>query len=85
MIQLIRIIGRSLGNLGHLSFVLFIVLFIFAVIGMQLFRNDYLKFFNYGAEVSLVFSFSFGVRGQKWAKVSVDTAVCVHRVLLDLL
>ena len=50
--KLIRIIGRSLGNLGHLSFVLFIVLFIFAVIGMQLFRSDYLKFFNDGQEVN---------------------------------
>ena len=40
---LIKIIGNSMGSLGNLTFVLIIILFIFAVVGMQLFREAYDK------------------------------------------
>lgn len=43
--KLLRIIARSLGNLGHLTLVLIIVLFIFAVVGMQLLRSEYDRHF----------------------------------------
>ena len=38
---LIGIIGRTLGALGNLTFVLAIIVFIFAVMGMQLFGQYY--------------------------------------------
>lgn len=38
---LIGIIGRTLGALGNLTFVLIIIIFIFAVMGMQLFGHNY--------------------------------------------
>ena len=38
---LIGIIGRTLGALGNLCFVLAIIIFIFAVMGMQLFGDSY--------------------------------------------
>jgi len=38
---LIGIIGRTMGALGNLCFVLMIVIFIFAVMGMQLFGANY--------------------------------------------
>uniref|UniRef100_H2ZPT9 Sodium channel protein n=1 Tax=Ciona savignyi TaxID=51511 RepID=H2ZPT9_CIOSA len=38
--KLLRIIGRTLGQLWHLTLVLFLVLFIFAVVGMQLLRDS---------------------------------------------
>ncbi len=38
---LIGIIGRTLGALGNLTFVLAIIVFIFAVMGMQLFGDNY--------------------------------------------
>ena len=38
---LIGIIGRTLGALGNLTFVLGIIVFIFAVMGMQLFGDAY--------------------------------------------
>ena len=40
---LIGIIGRTLGALGNLCFVLAIIIFIFAVVGMQLFGPNYSK------------------------------------------
>ena len=39
--KLLRIIGRSLGNVWNLTFVLLIMLYIFAVIGMQLLRANF--------------------------------------------
>uniref|UniRef100_H2ZFQ9 Sodium channel protein n=1 Tax=Ciona savignyi TaxID=51511 RepID=H2ZFQ9_CIOSA len=39
--MLIKIIGNSMGSLGNLVLILFILLFIFAVVGMQLFREKY--------------------------------------------
>nr|BAA04133.1 voltage-gated sodium channel [Halocynthia roretzi] len=39
--MLIKIIGNSMGSLGNLTLILIIVLFIFAVVGMQLFRERY--------------------------------------------
>ncbi|KAL4238010.1 hypothetical protein ACF0H5_002721 [Mactra antiquata] len=39
--MLISIVARTLGALGNLTFVLAIVIFIFAVMGQQLFSNDY--------------------------------------------
>uniref|UniRef100_H2ZPU6 Sodium channel protein n=1 Tax=Ciona savignyi TaxID=51511 RepID=H2ZPU6_CIOSA len=44
--KLLRIIGRTLGQLWHLTLVLFLVLFIFAVVGMQLLRDSYLTYYN---------------------------------------
>jgi hypothetical protein len=41
--RLMIIIGQTLGALGNLTFVLGIVIFIFAVVGMQLFGENYLK------------------------------------------
>ncbi|XP_058166614.1 sodium channel protein para isoform X37 [Anopheles ziemanni] len=39
---LISIMGRTMGALGNLTFVLCIIIFIFAVMGMQLFGKNYL-------------------------------------------
>lgn len=41
---LIGIIGTTLGALGNLCFVLAIIVFIFAVVGMQLFGPNYSKY-----------------------------------------
>ena len=38
---LMSIVGRTLGALGNLCFVLAIIVFIFAVMGMQLFGSNY--------------------------------------------
>jgi len=40
---LIGIIGRTMGALGNLCFVLAIIVFIFAVMGMQLFGANYIS------------------------------------------
>ncbi|KAK3595510.1 hypothetical protein CHS0354_021609 [Potamilus streckersoni] len=42
--MLISIVARTLGALGNLTFVLGIVVFIFAVMGQQLFGDDYAKY-----------------------------------------
>ncbi|XP_036595578.1 sodium channel protein type 10 subunit alpha-like [Trichosurus vulpecula] len=42
--NLIKIIGNSVGALGNLTLILAIIVFIFAVIGMQLFGSNYEKF-----------------------------------------
>ena len=42
---LIGIIGRTMGALGNLCFVLAIIVFIFAVMGMQLYGGNYFKKF----------------------------------------
>ena len=39
--MLIKIIGKSVGALGNLTLVLAIIVFIFAVVGMQLFGKSY--------------------------------------------
>lgn len=38
---LISIMGKTVGDLGNLTFVLAIIIFIFAVMGMQLFGKNY--------------------------------------------
>lgn len=38
---LISIMGKTVGDLGNLIFVLGIIIFIFAVMGMQLFGKNY--------------------------------------------
>ena len=43
---LIGIIGRTMGALGNLCFVLAIIIFIFAVMGMQVFGANYYKAVN---------------------------------------
>ncbi|XP_053401964.1 sodium channel protein type 4 subunit alpha B-like isoform X1 [Mercenaria mercenaria] len=43
--MLISIVARTLGALGNLTFVLGIVIFIFAVMGQQLFAQDYDRFY----------------------------------------
>ncbi|XP_061691957.1 sodium channel, voltage-gated, type I like, alpha b [Syngnathoides biaculeatus] len=42
--MLIKIIGNSVGALGNLTLVLAIIVFIFAVVGMQLFGKNYKEF-----------------------------------------
>ncbi|XP_041352774.1 sodium channel protein para-like isoform X1 [Gigantopelta aegis] len=44
--MLIAIVGRTMGALGNLTIVLAIVVFIFAVVGQQLFRPYYQKYNN---------------------------------------
>ena len=44
--MLIAIVGRTMGALGNLTIVLGIVVFIFAVVGQQLFRPYYQKYNN---------------------------------------
>lgn len=44
---LISIMGRTMGALGNLTFVLCIIIFIFAVMGMQLFGKNYLGLYKY--------------------------------------
>lgn len=41
--MLIKIIGNSVGALGNLTLVLAIIVFIFAVVGMQLFGKSYIE------------------------------------------
>lgn len=41
---LISIIGKTVGDLGNLTFVLGIIIFIFAVMGMQLFGKSYTEY-----------------------------------------
>ncbi|CAF4138409.1 unnamed protein product [Rotaria sp. Silwood2] len=44
--RLMSIIGKSIGALGNLTFVLVIIIFIFAVMGMQLFGHKYAEKFG---------------------------------------
>lgn len=44
---LISIMGRTVGALGNLTFVLCIIIFIFAVMGMQLFGKNYVDHVDY--------------------------------------
>ncbi|XP_071080138.1 sodium channel protein para-like isoform X7 [Haliotis cracherodii] len=44
--MLIAIVGRTMGALGNLTIVLGIVVFIFAVMGQQLFRDSYQRYIN---------------------------------------
>ena len=44
--KLLRIIGKTLGKLWHLTIVFLLVLFIFAVVGMQLLKDQYRKFYQ---------------------------------------
>ena len=44
--MLISIVARTLGALGNLTFVLGIVVFIFAVMGQQLFAEKYISYFG---------------------------------------
>ena len=46
MNKLLRIIGDTLGNLINLTMVLFLVLFIFSIVGMQLFGPDHERIIN---------------------------------------
>lgn len=48
--------GRTVGALGNLIFVSCIIIFIFAVMGMQLFGKNYtgeLKFESYGLKIDM--------------------------------
>ncbi|CAF3598036.1 unnamed protein product [Adineta steineri] len=47
--RLMSIIGKTIGALGNLTFVLVIIIFIFAVMGMQLFGQKYTE--KYGRDV----------------------------------
>lgn len=50
---LISIMGRTMGALGNLTFVLCIIIFIFAVMGMQLFGKNYIGEYLSSAFASL--------------------------------
>ncbi|KAJ8309554.1 hypothetical protein KUTeg_014428 [Tegillarca granosa] len=50
--MLISIVARTLGALGNLTFVLGIVVFIFAVMGQQLFAESYLEKYQINASCS---------------------------------
>nr|AUY61921.1 sodium channel Nav1-delta [Lethenteron camtschaticum] len=43
MYSLLKIIGNSVGALANLTIILVVIIFIFAVVGMQLFKNSYAK------------------------------------------
>ena len=46
MNRLFIIIGKTITSLGSLTFVLVIVLFIFAVVGTELFGESYIKYYG---------------------------------------
>lgn len=47
---LLTIIINTLGQLGYLTIILFLMIYIFAVMGLQLFRQDYQNFDFSGTE-----------------------------------
>jgi len=55
---LIGIIGRTMGALGNLCFVLLIIIFIFAVMGKELFRQSYEITYADGTQRSFQFTIS---------------------------
>ena len=68
---LISIMGKTVGALGNLTFVLCIIIFIFAVMGMQLFGKSYL-----GKNIfhqALLRSRRFPVNTKHYAKKLLDT------------
>ena len=81
---LIGIIGRTMGALGNLCFVLVIVIFIFAVMGMQLFGGGYkdLRYFPDGVPrwhfVDFLHSFMivFRVLCGEWIESMWDCMFC---------
>ncbi|KAI0214313.1 Sodium channel protein type 1 subunit alpha [Lamellibrachia satsuma] len=93
---LIGIIGRTMGALGNLCFVLVIIIFIFAVMGMQLFGKKYtLKMFENGVPrwnfVDFMHSFMivFRVLCGEWIESMWDCmhcagAICVPFFLLTM-
>jgi len=78
---LIGIIGRTMGALGNLCFVLMIVIFIFAVMGMQLFGANYSeKVFGYRPRWNFIdflhsFMIVFRVLCGEWIESMWD---CIH-------
>ena len=44
---LLTIIINTMGALGYLTIILFLIIYIFAVMGLQLFREDY-ENYNFG-------------------------------------
>lgn len=64
---LISIMGRTMGALGNLTFVLCIIIFIFAVMGMQLFGKNY-----HGKCCRKKCSFSVPFRSVRFRFVSID-------------
>jgi len=78
---LIGIIGRTMGALGNLCFVLMIVIFIFAVMGMQLFGTNYSeKVFGYRPRWNFIdflhsFMIVFRVLCGEWIESMWD---CIH-------
>lgn len=70
--------GRTMGALGNLTFVLCIIIFIFAVMGMQLFGKNYVgKYFNPLIKFSQVIStFNFN-----WQNYKVETTNEIHTII----
>jgi hypothetical protein len=46
MRRIIEIVTKTIASLGYLSLVLFLVVYSFALIGMDLFQKDYLSYYN---------------------------------------
>lgn len=46
MRRILVIIMRSMSGLGYLSLVVFIVIYIFAIIGMDLFQDSYNQYYS---------------------------------------
>jgi len=44
--KLLTMIGTTVGKLWHLTIVFILVMFIFALIGMQLLRTSYLEYYQ---------------------------------------
>ena len=77
--QLLSTIGNSIGALGNITVILGIIIYIFAVVGMQLFGNKYTKaifpkgvprynFNNFGNSFMMIFRILCG----KWIEPQWD-------------
>ena len=87
---LIGIIGRTMGALGNLCFVLAIIIFIFAVMGKELFKPKYLEYHNGEANLPRwnfndflhAFMIVFRVLCGEWIESMWDCLVAVNYVCL---
>jgi hypothetical protein len=91
--MLIRIVAGTMGALGNLIFVLAIVVFIFAVMGQQLFRDGYLKvyegemprwnFTDFLHSFMIIFRVLCGEWIESmWACTNANSAICIPFFLL---
>lgn len=91
--MLIRIVAGTMGALGNLIFVLAIVVFIFAVMGQQLFRDGYMKvyeddmprwnFTDFLHSFMIIFRVLCGEWIESmWACTNANSAICIPFFLL---